>query len=107
MIRISKGNKVQKIMIGSSEVSSVFIIPGVTNYTNVFTYGNIFCLSNEKQEESANIFFANEGDRFFGITDDNFKEGGNYYEFYIEWLERNKESLDEMLSLSDVYPVML
>ena len=48
-----------------------------------------------------------EGDRFFGITDDNFKEGGNYYEFYIEWLERNKESLDEMLSLSDVYPVML
>ena len=60
MIRISKGNKVQKIMIGNSEVSSVFIIPGVTNYTNVFTYGNIFCLSNDKQEESANIFFANE-----------------------------------------------
>lgn len=62
MIRISKGNKVQKIMIGNSEVSSVFVIPGVTNYTNVFTYGNIFCLSNEKQEESANIFFANEAD---------------------------------------------
>lgn len=62
MIRISKGNKVQKIMIGNSEVSSVFVIPGVTNYTNVFTYGNIFCLSNEKQEESANIFFANETD---------------------------------------------
>jgi hypothetical protein len=62
MIRISKGNKVQKIMIGNSEVSSVFIIPGVTNYTNVFTYGNIFCLSNDKQEESANIFFANEVD---------------------------------------------
>ena len=49
-------------MIGNSEVSSVFIIPGVTNYTNVFTYGNIFCLSNDKQEESANIFFANEVD---------------------------------------------
>lgn len=62
MIRISKGNKVQKIMIGNSEVSSVFVIPGVTNYTNVFTYGNIFCLSNEKQEESANIFFANEAE---------------------------------------------
>ena len=62
MIRISKGNKVQKIMIGNSEVSSVFVIPGVTNYTNVFTYGNIFCLSNEKQEESANIFFTNEVD---------------------------------------------
>ena len=62
MIRISKGNKVQKIMIGNSEVSSVFIIPGVTNYTNVFTYGNIFCLSNDKQEESANIFFENEAD---------------------------------------------
>ena len=62
MIRINKGNKVQKIMIGNSEVSSVFVIPGVTNYTNVFTYGNIFCLSNEKQEESANIFFANETD---------------------------------------------
>jgi len=62
MIRISKGNKVSKIMIGNSEVSSVFIIPGVTNYTNVFTYGNIFCLSNDKQEESANIFFENESD---------------------------------------------
>lgn len=62
MIRISKGNKVQKIIIGNSEVSSVFIIPGVTNYTNIFTYGNILCLSNEKQEESANIFFANETD---------------------------------------------
>jgi hypothetical protein len=62
MIRISKGNKVQKIMIGNSEVSSVFIIPGVTNYTNVFTYGNIFCLSNDKQEESANIFFESESD---------------------------------------------
>jgi hypothetical protein len=62
MIRISKGNKVSKIMIGNSEVSSVFLIPGVTNYTNVFTYGNIFCLSNEKQEESANIFFENESD---------------------------------------------
>jgi hypothetical protein len=62
MIRICKGNKVQKIMIGNSEVSSVFIIPGVTNYTNVFTYGNIFCLSNDKQEESANIFFENESD---------------------------------------------
>ena len=62
MIRISKGNKVQKIMIGNSEVSSLFVIPGVTNYTNVFTYGNIFCLSNDKQEESANIFFANEVD---------------------------------------------
>lgn len=62
MIRISKGNKVQKIMIGSAEVSSVFIIPGVTNYTNVFTYGNLLCLSNDKQEESANIYFANESD---------------------------------------------
>jgi hypothetical protein len=62
MIRISKGNKVKKIMIGNTEVSSVFIIPGVTNYTNIFTYGNIFCLSNEKQEESANIFFENESD---------------------------------------------
>ena len=62
MIRISKGNKVAKIMIGNSEVSSVFIIPGVTNYTNVFTYGNMLCLSNEKLEESANIIFENETD---------------------------------------------
>ena len=62
MIRISKGNKVQKIMIGSSEVSSVFIIPGVTNYTNVFTYGNMLCLSNNNADESANIIFANESE---------------------------------------------
>jgi hypothetical protein len=25
--------------------------------------------------------------------------------FYNEWLERNRESLDEMMNLSDVYPV--
>ena len=62
MIRITKGNKVQKILIGTSEVSSVFIIPGVTNYTNVFTYGNMLCLSNNSQDESANIIFANESE---------------------------------------------
>jgi len=63
MIRISKGqNNIQKILIGNSEVSSVFLIPGVTNYTNVFTYGNMLCFSNEKAEESANILFANEAD---------------------------------------------
>jgi hypothetical protein len=45
-----------------------------------------------------------EGSKFFGITDKNFQEGGNYHEFYTEWLERNKEALDEMISLSDVYP---
>jgi hypothetical protein len=44
-----------------------------------------------------------EGDKFMKITDESFGEGGNYYEFYTEWLKRNKESLDEMLSLSDVY----
>ena len=62
MIRITKGNKVQKILIGTSEVSSVFIIPGVTNYTNVFTYGNMLCLSNNNADESANIIFANESE---------------------------------------------
>lgn len=62
MIRITKGNKVQKILIGTSEVSSVFIIPGVTNYTNVFTYGNMLCLSNSSADESANIIFANESE---------------------------------------------
>lgn len=63
MIRISKGqNNIQKILIGNSEVSSVFLIPGVTNYTNVFTYGNMLCFSNEKAEESTNILFANESD---------------------------------------------
>ena len=45
-----------------------------------------------------------EGDPFLGISDENFQEGGNLYEFYTEWLQRNQESLDEMLSLSDVYP---
>ncbi len=45
-----------------------------------------------------------KGDPFLGISDDSFQKDGNLYEFYIEWLERNKESLNEMLSLSDVYP---
>jgi hypothetical protein len=45
-----------------------------------------------------------EGDRFLGITDENFQEGGNFFEFYNEWLERNQEALDEMFALSDVYP---
>ena len=40
-----------------------------------------------------------------GITGESFEEGGYLYQFYNEWLERNKESLDEMMNLSDVYPV--
>lgn len=45
-----------------------------------------------------------KGDPFIGITEDSFKEGGILYDFYNEWLKRNQESLDEMLSLSDEYP---
>ena len=46
-----------------------------------------------------------KGDPFMGITGESFEEGGYLYQFYNEWLERNKESLDEMMNLSDVYPV--
>lgn len=45
-----------------------------------------------------------EGDPFFGITDESFEEGGALFEFYNEWLNRNKEQLEEMLNLSEVYP---
>lgn len=70
MIRICKDtHKILKIAIGNSDVSSIFVIPGVTNYTNVFTYGNVLCLSNEKAEESAHIIFTSESDleRFAAI----------------------------------------
>lgn len=40
-----------------------------------------------------------------GINDESFEQGGYLSEFYTEWLKRNKESLDEMMNLSDVYPV--
>jgi hypothetical protein len=44
-----------------------------------------------------------KGDPFMFISGESFEEGGYLYEFYNEWLERNKESLDEMMNLSDVY----
>lgn len=46
-----------------------------------------------------------KGDPFLGINDESFEQGGYLSEFYTEWLKRNKESLDEMMNLSDVYPV--
>jgi hypothetical protein len=45
-----------------------------------------------------------EGDPFFSINEASFQEGGNFYDYYNEWLVRNQEALDEMLNLSDVYP---
>ena len=45
-----------------------------------------------------------KGDPFFGITADEFKEGGIIYDYYQDWLQRNAEALDEMLNLSEVYP---
>lgn len=45
-----------------------------------------------------------EGDKFLGITDKDFEQDGSLHEFYEAWLLRNQEALDEMLSLSDVYP---
>ena len=45
-----------------------------------------------------------KGDPFFGVTEGSFQVGGNLFDFYNEWLTRNQESLDEMMSLSDVYP---
>jgi hypothetical protein len=44
-----------------------------------------------------------KGDPFMGINDESFEEGGYLYEFYNEWLKRNKESLDEMMNLSEIY----
>ena len=52
----------------------------------------------------SNRFFSGKLLRL-GINDESFEQGGYLSEFYIEWLKRNKESLDEMMNLSDVYPV--
>jgi len=46
-----------------------------------------------------------KGNPLFGITADEFKEGGIIYDYYQDWLQRNSEALDEMMNLSDVYPV--
>lgn len=45
-----------------------------------------------------------EGDRFLKIDESSFEEGGPFYEFYNSWLERNRDELDVMMNLSDVYP---
>ena len=45
-----------------------------------------------------------QGDPFIGIDRDSFEaEDGILREFYAEWLERNREALEEMLSLSEEY----
>jgi hypothetical protein len=44
------------------------------------------------------------GDRFLKIDESSFEEGGPFHEFYNNWLERNREELDVMMNLSDVYP---
>lgn len=45
-----------------------------------------------------------EGDPFLGIDASSFEsEEGMLHDFYKDWLQRNQEALDEMLSLSEEY----
>ena len=124
MIRICKDtHKILKIAIGNSDVSSIFVIPGVTNYTNVFTYGNALCLSNEKVEESAHIIFASESDleRFAVIFAKDMKNISspinvsveqklsifdnikNYIDMKFGWIKKAYNSSVKVSSSGDVY----
>jgi hypothetical protein len=62
MIRISRGQGVSKITIGSSEADSIIIIPGVTQFNGIFTQGNTLIFSNDNFEETSIVAFNTVAD---------------------------------------------
>ena len=62
MIRIAKGNGIQKIMIGNNEADSLIISPGVSSCNGIFTIGASLIFSNDKFDETSIIIFNSLSD---------------------------------------------
>jgi len=68
MLRITKNmGKISSIKLGDFEIDSFVIIPGVTQYKNIYTNANWLFFSQEDYGQSIVIEFTTEGelDRFF------------------------------------------
>lgn len=68
MLRITKNmGKIISMKRGDFPIDSFVIIPGVTQYKNIYTSGNYLFFSQEDYNQSITIEFTNEGelDRFF------------------------------------------
>jgi hypothetical protein len=68
MLRITKNmGKISSMKLGDFEIDSFVIIPGVTQYKNIYTNANWLFFSQEDYGQSIVIEFTTEGelDRFF------------------------------------------
>jgi hypothetical protein len=68
MLRITKNmGKISSMKRGDFPIDSFIIIPGVTEYKNIYTNGNYLFFDQGEHKQSITIEFVNEGelDRFF------------------------------------------
>ncbi len=59
--------KIKSIKLGEYDIDSFVIIPGVTNYCNIYSMQNMLIFENKEWQHTIKIDFVNEGelDRFF------------------------------------------
>ena len=70
MLRITKNmGKIASMKRGDFPIDSFVIIPGVTQYKNIYTSGKYLFFDHGDYKQSIEIDFANEGelDRFFTV----------------------------------------
>jgi len=68
MLRITKNmGKISSMKRGDFPIDSFIIIPGVTEYKNIYTNGNYLFFDQGEHKQSITIEFVSEGelDRFF------------------------------------------
>ncbi len=68
MLRITKNMaKILSMKIGEFDIDSFVLIPGITNYNNVYSYQNWLTFEGVDWNKSIRIQFTNEGEleRFF------------------------------------------
>ena len=82
--------------------SNIFYLPtkGYNVWKEENSMASLECVRYYLAEDKENY----EGDPFLRIDRSSFEnEDGVLHEFYAEWLDRNREALEEMLSLSEEY----
>jgi len=82
--------------------SNIFYLPtkGYNVWKEENSMASLECVRYYLAEDKENY----EGDPFLRIDRSSFEnEDGMLHEFYAEWLDRNREALEEMLSLSEEY----
>jgi hypothetical protein len=62
MIRISKGSGIKNIKIGTDEIDSMLLIPGITFYNGIYIIGLSMILSKDSPDETVTITFSSQPD---------------------------------------------